>query len=40
MFTTLKHNGLDEDQLTTIYINRGMGNGDYMINFIEEGIAL
>jgi hypothetical protein len=26
--------------LTTIYINRGMGNGDYMINFIEEGIAL
>ena len=40
VFTTLKHNGLDEDQLTTIYINRGMGNGDYMINFIEEGIAL
>lgn len=40
IFTTLKHNGLTNDQLTTIYMNRGLGNGDYMINFIEEGIAL
>ena len=40
IFTTLKHNGLSNDQLTTIYFNRGLGNGDYMINFIKEGIAL
>ena len=40
IFTTLKHNGLSNEQLSTIYFNRGLGNGDYMINFIKEGIAL
>lgn len=39
IITFLKHHGLSEDQYENILMNDGFGDGNYIVNFIKEGIA-
>ena len=40
VYTTEFHNGLSPEQIASIYIGKGYGNGDYTISLMKEGKSL
>jgi hypothetical protein len=40
VYTTEFHNGLSPEQIASIYLGKGYGNGDYTISLMKEGKSL